>query len=59
MNKYIIRIAYVIVGILLGLLLVKALLPKESESPNIEIVPDIVWRCDHFALNEEMSIGSF
>lgn len=53
MNRYIIRIAYGVVGILLGIMLGLALSPKESESPNIEIVPDIVWRCDHFALNKE------
>ena len=53
MNRYIIRIAYGAVGILLGMMLGLALSPKDSESPNIEIVPDIVWRCDHFALNKE------
>ena len=54
MNRYIPRIVHVLVGILLGMMLGKALLPKEStESSKIEAVPDIVWRCDHFALNKE------
>lgn len=59
MNRHIKRgIAYAIVavllGVLLGMVLEKAFLPKEyTESSKIEVVPDIVWRCDHFALNEE------
>lgn len=59
MNRHIKRgIAYAIVavllGVLLGMVLEKAFLPKEyTEYSKIEVVPDIVWRCDHFALNGE------
>lgn len=53
MNRYIIRIAYGVVGVLLGMRLGAALWLKESESSKIETVPDIVWRCDHFELNKE------